>query len=458
MIPPRESYDDDVRRLRLDTLVRLRWIAITGQSIALITVYFFLGFDFPVGLCFVFIVASATLNFGLRYGTARSFRLGDIEAAVLLGFDIIQLGFLLYLTGGLTNGFAMLFLAPVTISAVSLPRNLTLLLGIVMLAIATFLTVEYMPLPWHEDEKLSFPILYRASIWAALALSAAFIALYAARVSDEARLLATALSATELVLEREQHLSQLDGLAAAAAHELGTPLATITLIVKELQRTATDAAPELRDDLSLLAQETARCREILGKLASLGGDQGSVMNVLSIDTLIEEVVEPQREFGVNLEVSKRGSAGPPALARNPGILYGLGNLVENAIDFASSRVRIDATWTNDIVSISIEDDGPGFSPAILDRLGDPYLRGRPTERRTKNDSESGLGLGLFIAKTLLERSGATVETTNVSPPRTGAIVRVVWPRAALEFTGTRSGPKMGSTKETTRIDAPKTII
>jgi two-component system sensor histidine kinase RegB len=431
-----EVYDEDSRRLRVGTLIFLRWIAILGQSVACLFVYFVLDFDFPVGLCFVFIVASGTLNFGLRFGTSGTFRLSDLEAVVLLCYDIVQLSFLLYLTGGVTNPFVMLLLAPVTISAVSLPRNLTLFLGITMLAAATFLCVEFEPLPWYENEQLRFPLLYRASIWVSLALSAAFIALYAARVSDEGRLLATALAATELVLEREQHLSQLDGLAAAAAHELGTPLATITLIIRELQKSLTNSSAEgLKDDLDLLAQEAGRCREILGKLASLGADQGTMMNVLSIDTLIEEVVEPQREFGVKLEISKRGngSAAPPALARNPGLLYGLGNLVENAIDFAQSRVRVDAWWTRDLVTISIEDDGPGFSSAILDRLGDPYLRGRPTDRRTKNDSQSGLGLGLFIAKTLLERSGATVETYNVSPPRTGAVVKVTWPRAALEI-------------------------
>jgi two-component system sensor histidine kinase RegB len=437
---PEDVYDEDSRRLRVGTLILLRWIAILGQSFACLFVYFVLDFDFPVGLCFVFIVASGTLNFGLRFGTSGTFRLSDLEAVVLLCYDLVQLSFLLYLTGGVTNPFVMLLLAPVTISAVSLPRNLTLFLGIVMLAAATFLCVEFEPLPWYENEALKFPLLYRASIWVSLALSAAFIALYAARVSEEGHLLANALAATELVLEREQHLSQLDGLAAAAAHELGTPLATITLIIRELQKSFSKGSQEnLKEDLDLLGQEAARCREILGKLASLGADQGSMMNVLSIDTLIEEVVEPQREFGVKLEISKRGngSAPPPALARNPGILYGLGNLVENAIDFAQTRVRIDAWWSRDLVTIAIEDDGPGFSPAILDKLGDPYLRGRPTERRTKNDNQSGLGLGLFIAKTLLERSGATVETFNVSPPRTGAIVKVTWPRAALEISAAK---------------------
>jgi two-component system sensor histidine kinase RegB len=420
------------RRLRVDTLIFLRWVAIAGQTIATLGVYFILGFQFPLGLCFVAIATSAVLNVGLRISTSRSFRLGDAEAAVLLGYDIMQLGALLYLTGGLANSFAMLFLAPIIISAVSLPRNLTLLLGILMIGAATVLSVDFLPLPWYRGDALHFPLLYRLGVWISLALSAAFIGLYAARVSDEARLLAAALTATELVLEREQHLSQLDGLAAAAAHELGTPLATITLITKELQRAAPDAAPAIQEDLALLAQEARRCREILGKLASLGADDGAVMNILTLERLIEEVVEPQREFGVAVKVNKHGPPLEPACLRNPGILYGLGNLVENAIDFAKQLVQIEARWTKDLVVISIQDDGPGFSPAILDRLGDPYVSSRAMDRRKKGEPGSGLGLGLFIAKTLLERSGATVETANVAPPRTGARITITWPRSVFE--------------------------
>jgi two-component system sensor histidine kinase RegB len=198
----------------------------------------------------------------------------------------------------------------------------------------------------------------------------------------------------------------------------------------------TDVTPELRDDLILLAQETARCREILGKLTSLNSaDEGGVMNILSIDALVEETIEPHRAFDVKVEVTKHGSGPPPAITRNPGLIYGLGNLVENAMDFAKTRVRIDAMWTSSQIVITIEDDGPGFSPTVLARLGEPYLRGRPTDRRTKKEEESGLGLGLFIAKTLIERSGAMVDMTNVSPPRTGAIVKMTWPRAAIEITG-----------------------
>jgi two-component system sensor histidine kinase RegB len=427
-----EDFGQAARRLRVDTLIRLRWIAIAGQAIAILGVYYVLDFEFPISQCLAAITTSAALNFALRLGTPRSFRLSDSEAAVLLGYDILQLAVLLYLTGGVANSFAMLFLAPVMIAAVSLPRNLAFLLGVLMIAAATFLTVDFEPLPWRANEFLSFPILYRAGVCIALALSAAFIAIYAARVSEEARQLAGALAATELVLERAQHLSQLDGLAAAAAHELGTPLATITLITKELQNSAPDSAPALKEDLALLSQEARRCREILRKLNSLGADQGDVINRLSLEALIEDVIGAQRGGEIAVIVSKRGPEPQPFCARNPGIMYGIGNLVENAIDFAKTTVRIDARWTNDIVVIVIEDDGPGFAPGILDRLGDPYVSGRYADRRTKNEPGAGLGLGLFIAKTLLERSGALMQTTNVEPPRTGARVTISWQRTAFE--------------------------
>jgi two-component system, sensor histidine kinase RegB len=429
------DVDETARRLRVDTLIFLRWIAVTGQTVAVLATYYYFNFDFPVAECFVAIVTSAAINIALRLGTSRSFRLSDVQAAVLLSYDLLQLSSLLYLTGGLTNSFSMLLLSPIVISAVSLPRKLTFILVVFMIGCATLLTVEYLPLPWLPTGRPSFPLLYRTSVLSALALSAGFISVYAARVSDEARLLGAALAATELVLEREQHLSQLDGLAAAAAHELGTPLATITLITKELQKAAPEIAPSLSEDLALLAQEAARCREILGKITSLSADDGSVMNLLSLGALIEEVVGPQRDFGVRLEVIKAGASEEPVCARNPGILYGLGNLVENAIDFADKKVRIEARWSRELVEVTIEDDGPGYSPTILSRLGDPYVSGRAAERRTKFDQHTGLGLGLFIAKTLLERSGAAVHTENVAPPHTGARVTITWPRSSFERIG-----------------------
>jgi two-component system sensor histidine kinase RegB len=291
-------------------------------------------------------------------------------------------------------------------------------------------------LPWFPGESLDLPFLYLAGIWTAIVLGAAFTAIYASRVAEEARKLADALAATELVIAREQHLTQLDGLAAAAAHELGTPLATITLVAKDLEKQLA-SNPSYREDMALLTQEVARCRTILGKLTSLGDDSTAILGDMSLRLLLEEVVGPQRDFGVAITISCDGPGSAPVSRRNPGLIYGLGNLIENAIDFAKSEVRIIGQWTNSTVKVVIEDDGPGFSPDVISRLGEPYVTTK-TDRRAKIEEGSGLGLGLFIAKTLLERSGAKVEMDNVTPPKSGAKIMIRWPRAVFE--GGRSMP------------------
>ncbi|MEA2855830.1 MAG: two-component system, sensor histidine kinase RegB [Methylobacteriaceae bacterium] len=434
------------RRLRVDTLVRLRWLAIAGQSAAVLGTFFGLRFNLPIGPCLLGIAVSAALNIALRLRLSRTHRLADGPAAALLAFDILQLSALLFLTGGIENPFVMLFLAPVMISAVSLPGRLTLALAALMIACATGLTVEHMPLPWYAGEHLTLPLLYRISIWVALVLGAAFIGIYAARVAEEARRLGDALTATELVLAREQHLTQLDGLAAAAAHELGTPLATIALVAAELRKqTPQDAST--KEDLALLAQEIGRCRTILGKLTSLSEDADGVFDRMKLSQLIEEVVEPQRHFGVEVRDSQGGEGPEPVCLRNPGILYGLGNLVENAIDFARSEVCIRATWSPQAVTVTVEDDGPGFSPEVRARLGEPYVSTR-TDRRAKIEEGSGLGLGLFIANTLLERSGATVKMANADPPQTGARITVRWPRELFER-GRTAAPRPPRREEAT---------
>ena len=267
----------------------------------------------------------------------------------------------------------------------------------------------------------------RLGSWFAILLGVAFIGVYAWRVAEEARQLAEALSATELVLAREQHLTQIDGLAAAAAHELGTPLATIALVAKELEKTGPQDGL-IGDDIRLLVQQVSRCREILKTLNSLGHEEAGPLGMMTLGLLLEEVIAPQRSFGIDLEVIPQGAGDEPKLRRNPAILYGLGNLVENAVDFASEAVLIEALWDDQRVTIRISDDGPGFSPEILARLGEPYVTSRIGPRRTKSEGESGLGLGLFIAKTLLERSGATLAFSNALKAERGARVSIFWPR------------------------------
>jgi two-component system, sensor histidine kinase RegB len=266
-------------------------------------------------------------------------------------------------------------------------------------------------------------------------------------VTEESRQLADALAATELVLAREQHLSQLDGLAAAAAHELGTPLATITLVAKELQLQIKPGS-EHADDVRILNEQAKRCRAILGKLTELSS--GDPFDRMKLSTLIEEVVAPHRNFGVAINVAlSAGDAVEPVGGRNPAILYGLGNLLENAVDFARERVEVAASWSQDDVAVTIIDDGPGFAPEIMDRIGEPYVTSRARERQSsagvaagpeigglesglEGGVESGLGLGFFIAKTLLERSGATLDFENRAHPDRGAVVRVHWGRGDFE--------------------------
>lgn len=422
------------RRPRVDTLIRLRWLAITGQAAAVLATHFIFAFPMPFLLCVLVVGASVWVNLGLRVRFNHSDRLADRPAFILIAYDLLQLTLLLYLTGGLENPFAMLFLAPLMIAAVSLSARYATALTLLVIVCASTLIFFHRPLPWFPGETFQLPILFRAAIWIAIVLGASFTAAYSWRVAEEARRLSDALFATELVLAREQHLTQLDGLAAAAAHELGTPLATIKLVARDLQNQFA-ADPAVGEDLDLLNREVERCRQILGKLASLGSEPGDIIGILSLGHLIEEVVHPQRDFGTQILVVREGDGPEPQCARNPGVLYGLGNLVENAVDFAATQVRVIARWTEAVVVIVIEDDGPGFSYDVVMSLGEPYLKTR-SNRRAKKDDGAGLGLGLFIAKTLLERSGASVSMANALPPAKGARVTILWQRP--EFEGGRS--------------------
>jgi two-component system sensor histidine kinase RegB len=438
------------RRLRLATLVRLRWLAVAGQALAVAVVHFGLGFRLPVWGCAALITASVWLNIALKARYPANYRLSDSAATGLLAYDVLQLAALLFLTGGLENPFAFLFLAPVLISAMALPAIRTLYLGALVVAAATALALWHRPLPWDSGEPLDLPMLYVIGIWSSILLGVAFIATYAWRVAAEARDLAEALTATELVLAREQHLSQLDGLAAAAAHELGTPLATIALVAKEMARSAPEGSA-MAEDVALLRQEVERCRSILGKLTSLE-EEGGPLDSLSLRQLLEEVAGPQRPFGVPISVEVSGDRPEPVMRRNPAVLYGLGNLVDNAVDFAVTGVTLKASWTEARVTIEVADDGAGFPAEILLRAGDPYVTSRaPRGPRADQELRKGMGLGLFITKTLLERSGATIVFANAIRPETGARIRVSWPRSAFEA---RSEAARGGEEQGTGILLP----
>src|SRR5437588_1855967 len=417
------------RNVRLQTLVRLRWFTVIGQTTAVLVVYTGLDFELPIWACLAVIALAAWLNVALRVRFRMTQRIEPDRAAWLLAFDIAEISILLFLTGGLENPFSFLLLAPVLFSATALPPRLTFLLGCFAAVCTTVLAFYYFPLPWDTDEPLTLPAIYIMGVWIATLLALGFIGVHAWQLTEEARQLADALAATELVLTREQHLSQLDGLAAAAAHELGTPLSTITVIATELERAVKPDSP-YADDVKLLREQAQRCRTILGKLTELESG-GQPFDRMPLSALIEEVVAPHRNFGVAINVALApGDAAEPIGGRNPAILYGLGNLLENAVDFAAEKVDIKADWGPEDVAVTITDDGPGFAPEIMDRIGEPYITSQ--RRRRMNLDAGGLGLGFFIAKTLLERSGATLAFDNRLPPERGAIVRVRWGRSDFE--------------------------
>lgn len=423
-------------RVRLQTLVLLRWLALGGQLAAVLFVSLGLGFPLPLGLCLSAIAASAWLNVFLTLRYRTTVRLPDWQAAVYFAIDLMQLAVLLFLTGGLQNPFALLFMAPVTISATTLSLRSTIALLTLSFVYVTLLAFFHMPLPWQPGQPFTLPPLYLLGNWTAIALGLGFMAAYAWRISQESRRMSAALSATQFVLARAQRLSALDGLAAAAAHELGTPLGTIALVAKELQRGGL-SAEEMKEDLELLGSQAERCKDILSRLSREPKGEDAMYSRLPLHVLLDEIIEPHRDMDVEFRISvstREPDAREPEIWRRPEILYGLGNFIENAADFARSEVAVSVSYDRRNIAISIMDDGPGFSPEIIEKIGEPYVTTRPRVARSNEpgSEHEGMGLGFFIAKTLLERSRAKVEIANRDDGTPGALVKVVWPREAIE--------------------------
>jgi two-component system sensor histidine kinase RegB len=417
------------RPLRLATLVGLRWLAIIGQTVGVLFVDWGLGYPLPLVECLSVIALSVVVNLALILRFGANDRPSATIATLQLGYDILQLGALLSLTGGLENPFSLLLLAPVSVSATTLPQRSTLILAGLAIAVASAISIIHLALPWDPERRITFDRVYIVGVWVSIVCGVVFVAAYTNRVAHEARQLADALTATELALSRHEQLSALDGLAAAAAHELGTPLSTIALAAKEMKA---DIPPgPLADDVDLIIAQSARCRAILAKLRSLrSGESGDPFAALPVGELIEEVAKPLEGLGKSIFIEVSDEPGEPVFKRSAGLLYGLGNLIENATQFAKSRVDVDASWGRGVITVVIADDGPGFAEDLLARLGEPYLTTRARNTAPESDAPGGLGLGIFIAKTLLERSGGRLAFGNAKDG--GARVTITWPRAAID--------------------------
>jgi two-component system sensor histidine kinase RegB len=429
--------------VRLRTLIMLRWLAIAGQTAAILFSHFQLGLRIELGLCFLAVGAAVISNLIAMFVYPANKRLSEREAMLTLLFDLSQLAFLLYLTGGLNNPFALLILAPVTIAATALSLWSTVFLALTAILLISVVTVWHVPLRTDQGFILRMPQLFVYGFWIAIVIGVLFLGAYARRVTMEMHTMSQALLATQMALSREQKLTDLGGVVAAAAHELGTPLATIKLVSAELADDLADR-PGLREDVELIREQADRCRDILRGMGRTGKDDLHLRKA-PLGAVVREAAEPHMDRGkeIHFDISpERGADGrQPTVFRRPEVIHGIRNLVQNAVDFAEANVWVDVHWSGDEISVRVTDDGRGYPVDLIGRIGDPFLRRRRgAEDRIRRPEYEGMGLGLFIAKTLLERSGAEVIFANGSdpfldpserPPRSGAIVAVTWPRARI---------------------------
>lgn len=436
----RESHSEWVR---LRTLVNLRWTAVFGQIVAIGVAWLFYDIAFDLGLCLLIVGATVVANLLAMLQFPENRRLSETEAMLTLVFDTAQLSLLLAVTGGLHNPFALLILAPTTIAATALHTRPTLVVGAVTIALVTLAAIFNRPLLLRDGTTIAVPEIFEFGLWLAIVIGVVFLGIYARRVSSEIHSMGDALLATQMALSREQKLTDLGGVVAAAAHELGTPLATIKLVSSELADELDDR-PELREDALLIRQQADRCRDILRSMGRAGKDDLH-LRVAPLIAVLREAAEPHAGRGKTILFDAApgvsGSERQPTIYRFPELIHALRNLVQNAVDFARETVWVEAEWGADTITVRVVDDGPGYPPNVLGRIGDPFLSSRRSDAdRGKRPEYEGMGLGLFIAKTLLERTGASISFTNGTAPflggaeypgRSGAVVEVVWPAARI---------------------------
>jgi len=441
--------------IRLRTLVALRWFAIVGQAIAIFVAARIYDIDIPVGFAALAVTLAVAANLISYFAYPENKRLSETEATLWLVFDLVQLCILLFLTGGLNNPFAMLVLAPVTIAATVLHLRNTIFLGLAAISLITAISRFNIPLIGADGLELAIPALFQFGFWAALLISLVFLALYARQITTEMHAMGEALVATQLALSREQKLTDLGGVVAAAAHELGTPLATIKLVSSELMEEL-ENHPELLEDAELIRSQADRCRDILHSMGRAGKDDLHLRQA-PIEAIVHEAAEPHLNRGksvvFNTAPQEGASLTQPIIQRRPEIIHGLRNLVQNAVDFSRSEVTVEVTWSDEVINVQISDDGPGFPLSVLGRIGDPYVkRRRLSEDGAHRPGYEGMGLGLFIAKTLLERSGAKLDFSNSRRPghaswtgqaTGGAAIEVSWQRESLSSSDQTSSEPLG---------------
>ena len=410
--------------IRAKTLINLRWIAVLGQIITCLVVEYFFGFQLPWLEILLTILALIISNLALypRYSTNN--RLSETATTVVIAADILQLALLIFFTGGLSNPFVVLFITPIAITVTSLPIRSTSILIFLTFIFITILGSFNYPLESNMLD-LSVPPIFILGMWVSLFVTILFLTFYAGGLTDESRKISAALKVAENLLVKEKNLSSLDGLAAAAAHHLGTPLGTISLIANELKNDES-INENAKKDLMILSEEVDKCKKILGSLGEKPSSDDDLITKIELQALLEELCElikvKEIKFSINFNDNDPRMK-EILLRRRSELLLGLSNIIENAADFASTTVELNVSKSGKFINLEINDDGKGFSNSILSRIGDPYV----SSRSKSSNNGDGLGLGFFISKTLLERLNISVQAYNKVHPEYGAVVLIKIP-------------------------------
>ena len=408
--------------LNLDrkTLVILRWIAIIGQFSAITLVYFYLNLDFPILIAFAVLFLGFLSNLYLQFGI-RSITLRDFYASIFLVYDLIQLTLLLYLTGGISNPFSILMIIPTIVSSTLLSMGTTIILGVLTIIFLFLLSIFHYPLPGIHDHSITFPKLYLTGYFLAIIVGLVFLSYFGIRFSGESKRRSDAINKVQQVIAKEYELESLGGQAAAAAHSLGTPLATISVVASELKKELGEKN-EHSKDIDLLISQTKRCGEILKKISKKQIKDDEFFSKTKLEDLLSELISSFKETSSkHIKLQTEYDKNKISFQRSPEIIYGLRNFIGNAVKFSKTKVEIILSSNKKDIEILIKDDGPGFPADIIEILGEPYIKSKSPEI---NDN-AGTGLGTFLGKTLLERRGAKLSFLNDKNNK-GASVKIFW--------------------------------
>jgi len=397
--------------LNLDksTFTILRYIAIFGQFAAVNIVFFYLDLKFPIKESYTIIFVGLLTNFFLQFKIKVN-QLKDTYASLFLLYDLFQLSALLYLTGGILNPFIILLIIPTIVSSTFLSMGTTIILGVITSFLLFLLTYTHLhlPLPGVDSEIFEVPNFYKQGILIAILIGLIFLSYFGIRFAGETKKRSGALNKLQEVISKEYELESLGGQAAAAAHSLGTPLATITVVAKELKKEIGDDK-EYSKDIDLLISQTKRCSDILKQISKKQIEEDVFLSSIKFEDLLEEIVNSFKETSSKkIELSSQDDKNKINIERSPEIIYGLRNFIGNAIKFSKSKVKIYLKSNDKEVTVNVTDDGPGFPDDIFNYLGEPYIKSKSKE----TSANAGLGLGTFLGKTLLEKQGAKLSFKN----------------------------------------------